>query len=273
VTKIVKKGIQRSQDWNIFKKEGKKLKLYLQCSDDPDSFALEQQKILQEYYLYVLQGTLRSLSLQPRLAKVTLLNLDGTKYSQIYGFFLESKKKLAKRCGMKKEVPFLYRFDREVNGLVAYRVNELKQHVPYYPKFNPASQLQIKLWNKFIRNDDYGIDKSHNVARLVHASTNEVFLAPYDYDLSYLIKEDVEYYPAKNIHQIAVEFLKWLRTLKQPLPIKLAQIHALLQRKELMLKIISESLLDAQGKQLMGEWLEAFMESIAIYQQELVRLR
>ena len=272
VIRKVKKGIKKSQDWNIFKKEGKKLKLYLQCSDDPDFFEKERRKLLQEYYLYVMQGTLRSLSLQPRLAKVTLLNLDGSKYSQIYGFFLESKKKLAKRCGMKKEELFFYRFDRSVNTLVAYRVNAQKQPVPYYPQFNPTSMLQIKLWNKFIRNEDYEYKKKHNVARLVLASTNEVFLAPFDYDLSYLIKDDPEYVILDKYSQFAERFLIWLRSLNEPHPIIVAQIHALLQRKEKMLKIIFESLLDEQGKQTMIEWLETFMESLSTYQQELQEL-
>jgi len=114
--------------------------------------------------------------------------------------------------------------------------------------------------------------KKHNVARLVLASTNEVFLAPFDYDLSYLIKDDPEYVILDKYSQFAERFLIWLRSLNEPHPIIVAQIHALLQRKEKMLKIIFESLLDEQGKQTMIEWLETFMESLSTYQQELQEL-
>ncbi len=245
---------------HLFKGNGKKLKLVTACHLGAE-YEEEQQKLLKEFYLYQVLDTLSTPGLKTRLVKLKYLDPTGYMIGESWGFLREPEKKMVKRCGFIKE-PKTIRFRRnDQNQRVRYVYNEAGELVPYYPKFNATSLFQIHLLNHLIRNTDYMIKHSHNVIRMMHPVTKELYLAGYDYDLSAVVGPG-DHWPPENFDKSVDRFRDWVLKVKTDSSLWQVQLQSLLDQRPKMEKVLENSFLASDFKKEMSDWLYHYLETL-----------
>ena len=152
----------------LFHKQNK-LKLVAHCKDNSDRY---QQNIIKEYLAYRFLNTLTDISYRVRLARVTYKDSEQKDEDRVrYAFFIEHKKRLAKRLGLPE--------------ISTSRIKVADLQGPY-------SDL-TSLFQFMIGNTDFspiagpkGEDCCHN-STLFGNDGGPVYSVPYDFDMSGLV--------------------------------------------------------------------------------------
>jgi hypothetical protein len=267
ISKVEKKRINQLSPHNIFKKLGRKLKFVTICSSYADK-AEEEQTLLKEMYVYKIFSTFSSTSLNVRLVKLKMIKSDGSPYLNAYAFIREPTKRMTKRCGLTPEPRYYERWNYEARRLEKFTIDENGNKVPYNPVFDRASVFKAELYNQFIRNDDYSVEKRHNMMPMVGAGREcpaedpicqRVYLATYDYDLGFVVDGGL-YTTNYTTLESAPRFKKWIKEYKTTSEIKRSQLRPFLQKKSTLLNLIeSSAYLGPNIKKEMLAWLNSYI--------------
>lgn len=145
------------------------LKLVTDCQSRKSSY---QQLLLKEYLAYKIQNLLTDRSFGARLLRVNYIDTDRDGRSrESYAFFIEEKKHIADRLGMK------------LVGIPRTRYSEL----------DPAQANFVNVYEYFIANTDFSLiagpansDCCHNA--VIYQQGDEPYISiPYDYDHAGLV--------------------------------------------------------------------------------------
>lgn len=217
------------QSSNLFTGLGDKARLVTHCgkSNIPQlghrTRKGQEEKLLFEFYLYQVLDTLKSTTLKTRLVKTTYIDPKGQVLDTVYSFFRETKKNVAKRCGLKTEAA----------------------PTETIPHKNSLSETQLILLENLVANSDYATDATttspggtktsddHNVYTFYNQKGEKIF-APYDFDLSSIISNDFDdrsYLPNSLVTEEEIKVANYI-----------------LARSPEMLKIINQSLMSPSLK-------------------------
>ena len=236
--KPLTKGV--GQKDNIFRKLGDDIKLVTHCGKSTwkrvggDTQEEQEERLLQEYYIYQVLNQLHSVTLKTRLAEVTYRDPAGNILITRKAFFREPRSRLAKRCGLSNHpYPSI-----ESNGI------------------NPVSWFQLELYNEFVYFKDYGRD-GRNVNWL-YRNDGQIFAGPYDFDLSGIIVPD--YRPNSNSLEGNLQdyFQSWIN-LHDGDEMAAVQIFFIVAHKKSMRKVLEESLLNEKKRTHMLNWFDSYM--------------
>lgn len=145
----------------------KKLKLVTHCQ----SRSVNTQYLLQEYLIYRMFNLLTDYSFKVRLVEVTYVDTDKKNSTTAYGFFIEDKKRLGKRLGMKP--------------IDLHRV-KVAESDPGQVNLVSTFQFMIGNTDWSVLSGEKGEDCCHN-AKLLGRKDSKYFPIPYDFDFSGLI--------------------------------------------------------------------------------------
>ena len=146
----------------------RKLKLVILCKQN----RTYEDYLIQEYLIYKMFNILTDSSFKVRLAEVTYVETDGSKKPRTsYAFFIEDKKRMGKRLGLKT-----------IHG----------NKIPY-ALLDPGQVSLVTLFQFMVGNTDYSVTKGegdedccHN-AKLLGKEGQGHTPVPYDFDFSGLI--------------------------------------------------------------------------------------
>jgi hypothetical protein len=235
-----------SQKKNIFRSLGDDIKLVTHCGKSTwkwvggETQKEQEDRLLQEYYLYQVLSQMNSTILKTRLAEVTYRDPRGKELVTRKAFFREPKSKLAKRCGFSKR-PYSNVEDMGIND---------------------TSWFQLKLYNAFIYFKDYGKD-GRNV-NMLYAKDGQTFVGPYDFDLSGIIAPG--YRPNSNTMEENLEehFKDWVNHHDGD-EMSMVQIYYVVNNRERMRKVLVESLLGEQERTYLLAWFDSYMAELEKY--------
>jgi len=235
------KGV--SQKNNIFSKLGDDVKLVTHCGKSTwkrvggDTREEQEQRLLQEYYIYKILDQMNTTILKIRLAEITYRDPDGNIILTRKAFFREPKSRLAKRCGLSNK-PYSDVENKEINDI---------------------SWFQLELYNEFVYFKDYGRD-GRNV-NMLYRKDGEIFVGPFDFDLSGIIVPD--YRPNSNTMEKNLQdyFQSWIK-LHDGNEMAIVQIFFLVNKHNKMRSIIENSLLNKKNKTHMLLWFDSYMNTL-----------
>lgn len=232
------------QQNNLFAGVGRSIKLVTHCGVYTNLAAYSrfrlgteeeyQANILKEHYIHQLQATLGTLTKLTRLASITYIDKTGEIWQQKrWGFFREGRSSIAKRCGLRK---------KQESSTVEVRSNNTS--------FN-----QARLMNNFFTNFDYSLDPPHNISKLY--KNQEIFFAPYDYDLASLNIN----YESRDLDLLAFQYSR--KSFKHFINILdsdflAVQAQAYINAKPQMELILRGSLLPETYKMMASEWMQNY---------------
>jgi len=228
------------QEDNIFKKVGKKAKIITHCGNQKNNNWIlggneetQQNRVLQEHYIYKMISSFTSMSLRSKLLNITYLNKDGITLTTEMGIILEPKSSLAKRCSL-----------------------SLTRNVS---KANITAKKNIEFLNHFFYQKDYYFN-NHNMIPLY--SENEIYFTPYDYDLSGIIQPNY----GKNFghhSKYLSRFQDWLNKdyTKNKLFVT-TQVNTFLNKEKKMRSMISDSFLSEKVMNDMLDWFDTYSQAL-----------
>ncbi len=227
----------------------KKIKLVTHCGNHLNSpwilggsVVEQRRRLLSEYYFYEVLEQLQSSGLSTRLAHITYKNPDGTIHTTEYAFWREREDDACQRCGWDDEAN-----DAEIPSLTA----------------NNASVFDTDMVEHFVYNNDYFATVGHNTVVCKDVSLNGFYL-PYDWDLTGVVRPEYFKNNNKTYRQNAPDYEAWLNGSNPLLRTRIQAAHFISKRVE-MRKILSESLLDVQGKQNMLGWYDQYIRILRCF--------
>ncbi len=235
-----------SQKTNIFRALGDDIKLVTHCGKSTwqwvggDTQKQQEDRLLEEYYLYQVLDQMGSTVLKTRLAEITYRDPTGKEIITRKAFFREPKSKLAKRCRMSK---------RPYPGVVEKGIND-------------ASWFQLKLYNAFIYFKDYGRD-GRNV-NMLYGKDGQIFVGPYDFDLSGIIAPG--YRPNSNTVEdnLQEHFKDWVKHHDGD-AMSFVQIYYVVRNRDKMRNVLVGSLLGEQERAYLLSWFDSYMAVLEQY--------
>nr|VFK66949.1 MAG: hypothetical protein BECKUNK1418G_GA0071005_11182 [Candidatus Kentron sp. UNK]VFK72064.1 MAG: hypothetical protein BECKUNK1418H_GA0071006_10948 [Candidatus Kentron sp. UNK] len=252
---------QEDLDGTILDGIGKKLKSTTHCGKKGEGKKEEQwilggtpqeqkERLLAEYYTYLMLQELDTTILDTRLVDVVYRGKEGKQMERGLGFFREPVKKMAKRCGLKKA--------KDNDVLLS----------------NSNSVFAASLMSKFVTSNDFGYGQKdgvwmgHNIF-ILKSDDGLVYLAPYDFDLTAIIRPNYFKNKGASLKDHAIDFDSWLNspaTRSQ----KTLVLVALKKKLAAMKSIIDNSLLSDTSKARFNEWHRIYGNVIdhAIYSDE-----
>ena len=157
--KLSKDGLQQAGFTSF-----NKLKLVTHCLDDKSE---GNENVLKEYLAYKLYNELTANSYRVQLVKITYIDNVGDYDTQTrYGFFIESKKEMAKRIG---GVICDECFSPQAEGMVL------------------ADENKMALFQYMIGNADWNLATNKNITLVKKKGTTKLTPVPYDFDFAGLI--------------------------------------------------------------------------------------
>jgi hypothetical protein len=229
------------QAGNIFEGASRKVKVVTHCGNHPtDSWILggtpeeQRRRLLAEYYFYQVLETLGSTALSTRLARITYRDDDGTEIITEYAFLREREDDACVRCGF---------------------VDEAEDYDTLTP--DPLSVFQATMYNKFVYNNDYHIESGHNTRRCKDAAMNGFYI-PYDWDLTGVIRPEYHKNEGVSYTDNVTSFLTWLNTETPEVRTRVQAWH-FVNRNSDMRQVLQNTLLDAEGQELMEGWYQLYM--------------
>ncbi len=235
------KGVPQKD--NLFRKLGDDIKLVTHCGKSSwrhvggETRKAQEERLLQEYYLYRLLEQMGSVILKTRLAEITYRDPQGNPLITRKAFFREPKSRLAKRCGLSKR-PY-----------------------PDVPEkgIDETSWFQLELYNEFIYFRDYGRD-GRNV-NLLYRDDGWIIAGPYDFDLSGIIVP--EYRPnSRSVAQNLQDFFRPWLAYHDGDERALVQIHFMVAKRDAMRRVLEQSLLPAEKRKQMLAWFDSYMAEL-----------
>jgi len=245
-----------NQKGTIFSLAGRKTKIVTHCGVSKGSLKSQDRRVLMEYYIYKILQTLNTSTFDTRLLKIHYKDKNGKHISDNLGFFIETKRSLAQRCNLE----IAHRKDLINKKLLRKKVGYVSQEL----KYTETSILQAKFLNYFIFDEDYQIYPGHNITPL-KTKNGEGIAIPYDYDETSLVgKWDHPYifYKGKGIG-----YLNWLKRHEHQ-KITLELSLAVLKKKDAILKIIKDSLMDELGKEIFFSWHDEVIKILTTFLKE-----
>jgi len=235
-----------SQKRNIFRALGDDIKLVTHCGKSTwkwvggETQKEQEDRLLQEYYLYQVLGQMNSTVLKTRLAEITYRDPAGNVLVTRKAFFREPRSKLAKRCGLSKR-PYSDVADRGINDI---------------------SWFQLKLYNAFIYFKDY--DRDGRNVNMLYGKDGQIFVGPYDFDLSGIIAPG--YRPNSNTMEENLEeyFKDWVKHHDGD-QISMVQIFFMVSNREKMRNVLVGSLLGEQERTYLLAWFDSYMAVLEQY--------
>ncbi len=232
------KGV--AQKKNLFRKLGDDIKLVTHCGKSSwkrvggDSREAQEERLLQEYYIYQVLDQMGSVTLKTRLAEVTYRDPEGNILVTRKAFFREPKSRLARRCGLsKRPYPKV-----EYNGI------------------DDLSWFQLELFNRFVYFKDY--DRDGRNINLLYRDDGKIFAGPYDFDLSGILVPD--YRPNSNSLEANLRhyFQSWIKYHDGD---EKAVVHIffMIKSKNRMRRVLENSLLNEKKKTHMLNWFDSYM--------------
>ncbi len=232
------KGHPRKE--NLFSRLGDDIKLVTHCGKSSwkrvggETREEQEERLLQEYYIYQVLDQMHSVTLKTRLAEITYRDPEGNILLTRKAFFREPRSRLAKRCGMSK---------RPYPGVESKGIDEL-------------SWFQLQLYNEFVYFKDYGRD-GRNI-NMLYREDGKVFVGPYDFDLSGIIVPDYRPNSASLEENLQHYFKRWIEYHAGD-EMAAVQIFFLVARKNAMRKVLEESLLSEKKKKHLLSWFDSYM--------------
>lgn len=219
-----------SQKLNIFDKLGDDIKIVNPCFIKDannswlgaESVALQQEKLLAEFYVYKILEELGTSTLKTRLAFVTYRRPDGSISTSGYSFFREPENKAAERC------------------------NQVKDSGPNPVVYDEDSSFQLRLLFAFIGGIDYNTS-GHNVA-FMHVPGGKTSFIPYDFDTSTFVTPYYGGVSGDVIDRMTGNLSALLRS-EAANPTAKTHVREILAKKANMVTIINKSFLSARAKQ------------------------
>jgi hypothetical protein len=226
----------------LFDKQ-KKLKLVTHCKSGSKK---HQQYVLQEYLIYRMFNVMSDLSFRVRLVHVTYVDTDKKNSEKTYyGYFIESKKRLAKRFKMK--------------SVDLHRVS-VKDH-------DPQQLSLVSVFQFFVGNTDWSViegeaneDCCHN-AKLLGNDQAVYFGIPYDFDFSGLINASYAYpNPKFAIRSVRT---RYYRGFCQPDTILHGTLDQFRKHRDAMYSLVNnQAQLDGRVKTKSLKYLDGFYDVI-----------
>ena len=246
--KAMRKGVPllkgTSQKDNIFRKLGDDIKIVTHCGKSTwrhvggDTKEEQENRLLQEYYIYQVLDQMKSTTLKTRLAEITYRDPGGNLLLTRKAFFREPKSKLAKRCGLSnKSYPGV-----AVKG------------------FNKTSLFQLELFNQFVYSKDYDLEEESNI-NVLYGKDGQKYVGPYDFDLSGIIAP--EYRPNRKTveENLKENFQPWLKS-RDGDEMAIVQIFFMVRKKAKMRNVLTSSLLNEEKKAHMLNWFDSYMAAL-----------
>ncbi len=232
------KGVPQKD--NLFRKLGDDIKLVTHCGKSSwrhvggETREIQEERLLQEYYLYRLLEQMGSVIPKTRLAEVTYRDPQGKPLVTRKAFFREPRSRLAKRCGLSKHPS---------PGVEEKGIDE-------------TSWFQLELYNEFIYFRDYGRD-GRNI-NLLYRDDGWVVTGPYDFDLSGIIVP--EYRPnGRTVQENRKDYFEPWIAFHDGDERAVVQIHFMVKNREKMRQILEHSLLGEEKRAHMLEWFDSYM--------------
>jgi len=236
----------------LFKNLGNDLKLVSHCGEGgfvgSKSPEVQAQKLLEEYYLYKIQNSLYSASLQTQLIEIDYLDKDEKHISTNFGFFREDFSQVAKRCGVKKKKEVSFETQKELDSNLAF---------------------QAEFLMKFHTNRDYAMSFGHNIG-YVYKDDQTKLPIPYDFDLTGLVKsKNYDRREENRIYGNLQEFQHWL--LKNPfrkgehsthLSRAVVNIENLLNKRWQIGLLIQQSIMKEESKEKFQNWSQHYIQEL-----------
>jgi hypothetical protein len=253
ISKEGKGNLKQLDKSNLFKKLGRKIKMVNVCKPFSGDLEKENRALLKEYYIYQIVSLLTPYALNSRLVKIRYQNPDVSLYLNSYAILLEPEKSLRKRCKMRKEPSFWVSFSDDSDEFSRELSDYDAAGESYSPNENISSKLNFELINQFIGNGDYELIDRHNTISMV-SQTEEVFFAPYDFDSSDIINGE------RFQQQL---FKQWISEQKaENRTLLFTLIKKIISKKEQISMLISNSILDDQGRKEMIFWLNQAVQTL-----------
>lgn len=242
-----------SQNNNIFSGLGDDVKIVNHCGKGEITYAVgestiekQDQKLLSEYYTYKVLETLNTTTPKVRLANISYINPVGVHIETRKAFFREPRNNIARRC----------------------KLNKKTKKSNYTLLEDIVNQIHLELINAFIINYDFEINNSsldNNIDR-IYDNYGLTFYVPYDFDLAVFsveIFQDIEN-PYLNRGEsfdyikskIEEQHRRITYNIDKEINPRLANkvisetLSLFINKKEKMLNIIEESLLNTENKQI-----------------------
>ncbi len=235
------KGVPQKK--GLFRNLGDDIKLVTHCGKSSwrhvggETREEQEDRLLQEYYLYQVLGQMGSAIMKTRLAEITYRDPKGNPLITRKAFFREPRSRLAKRCGLSKR-PY-----------------------PGVPEkgFDETSWFQLELYNRFIYFRDYGRD-GRNVNKL-YRGDGWIIAGPYDFDLSGIIVPTYRPNSGTVEENLKNYFRPWI-AYHDGDERALVQIHFMVENREKMRHVLDQSLLRKEKKEQMLHWFDSYMAEL-----------
>ncbi len=234
----ISKGV--SQKGNFFQKLGDDIKLVTHCGKSSwkriggDTQEEQEERLLQEYYIYQVLDQMQSVTLKTRLAEITYRDPEGKILVTRKAFFREPKSRLAKRCGLSK---------RPWPGVK-------------YNGIDDISWFQLELFNRFVYFKDY--DRDGRNINLLYRDDGKIFAGPYDFDLSGILVPDYRPNSASLEENLERYFRSWIKYHDGD-EMAVVQIFFMVKNKNRMRRVLENSLLNGKKKAHMLNWFDSYM--------------
>lgn len=236
----------------LFKGLGNSVKFSTHCGSDSEEEISDEgydQRVLMEHSVYQVLDKLQVPSLKTRMVRLTYHDTNpeskALKDETHLAFVREPEDTMAKRCGMVELEEFL-----EGGGTS--------------PPQNLYSEMLMHLLNAFIIQSDWDLP-DHNIIPLVHTDSQEMFYAPYDFDLVGIFEEYIRH-PVFGIEGNGVYFAEWLRLNHSPT--LLAEVHRMLEQIQSMSDAIDQVVgLSEENNKLFHDWLTLFGNILKSYSE------
>jgi len=225
---------------NLFRKLGDDIKLVTHCGKSSwkrvggDTREEQEERLLQEYYIYQVLDQMSSVTLKTRLAEITYRDPEGSILVTRKAFFREPKSRLAKRCGLSK---------RPWPGVE-------------YKGIDDISWFQLELFNRFVYFKDY--DRDGRNINMLYRDDGKIFAGPYDFDLSGILVPDYRPNSATLEENLQHYFRSWIKYHDGD-EMAVVQIFAMVENKNRMRSVLENSLLNEKKKAHMLNWFDSYM--------------
>lgn len=239
------------QTAGMFSKLGDDIKIVTHCGTSEWEFvggvdaAAQDVKLLSEFYVYQMLGTLKLPIETTRLAKIEYQNPDGSPvYSEkdAQGILVHEK------IAMFREPPRSIEKRCQLGSGGQYGTGEP----------NKVSEFQANFVNYFVINNDFGTEYAHNINYFSDINHQTAYGA-YDFDLSGIFEPN--YF--KNLGDLNESFdsLKYFVE-QSDKEIAASTMKRILAQKQKIQDILNSSLLPKERKAMFQKWFDIFMPGI-----------
>ena len=234
-----------------FSGSGSDLKLVTNCGSLYGNQSDQREKVLLEELIYKLYGSYTDLAFKTKIIEMSYKQSnDKEPFNTSFSFFIEKDSKLASRCDLKKAKR---KYGSRPVGTWGRNARDFV-FTERTENFNKESLAKLTIFQELIENFDTGINinlnpyyskanstqrggSEKNVKRLVNEGLSQVFLIPYDFDMSNLV----------NGSRRSSNFRKWIQN-HSNIDLIRPYLLELSNKKEKFMEVLNKSNLNKRSK-------------------------